>query len=156
MDRIWQWTWDRYGFRYSWAVWAIGVPLLLQVYLLFAIVIVAFEKSDHYAEAAAVALVATLVHQYVVILPGLGRIRLVERWAEGREVDRKSALDATYSMTRGAVVRAVVANAVVAGLLGVVVGMIAGASTARLLQYGILGAAGLIGTQLITVHSFWE
>ena len=107
MDRIWQWAWDRYGARYSWAVWAIGVPLLLQVYLLFAIVIVAFEKSDHYVEAAAVALVATLVHQYVVILPGLGRIRLVERWAENREVDRESALDATYSMTRGAVVRAV-------------------------------------------------
>jgi adenylate cyclase len=156
MDRLWQWAWDRYGAKYSWAVWAIGVPLLLQVYLLLAIVIVAFEKSDRYVEAAAVALVATLVHQYVVILPGLGRIRLVERWAEGHEVDRESALGATYSLTRGTVVRSMGANAVVAGLLGVVVGMVAGATTARLLQYGILGAAGLVGTQLITVHSFWE
>ncbi len=117
-------------------------PAPLQVYLLFAIVIVAFEKSDHYVEAAAVALVATLVHQYVVILPGLGRIHLVERWADGGEVDRGSALDATYSMARGAAVRAVGANAVVAGLLGVVVGVIADATAARLLQYGILGAAG--------------
>jgi hypothetical protein len=62
-------------------VCAISVPLLLQVCLLFAIVIVALEKSDHYVEAAAVALVFALVQQYVIILPGLGRIRLVERWA---------------------------------------------------------------------------
>ena len=107
-------------------------PLLLQVCLLFAIVIVALEKSDHYVEAAAVALVVALVQQYVIILPGLGRIRLVERWAAGREVDRGSALDATYSWARGAVVRAVATSAVGLGLLGVVVGVIAGATESRL------------------------
>src|SRR5215203_5625118 len=104
MDHIWQWTWSRYRNRYSWAVCAIGFPLLLQVYLLFAIIIVAFEESDHYIEAAAAALVAALVAQYVIILPGLGRIRVVERWVAGREVDPATALDATYSWARGAVV----------------------------------------------------
>src|ERR1700759_2533006 len=106
MDHIWQWAWNRYGARYSWAISAIGVPLVMQVYLLFAIVIVAFEESDRYVEAAAVAVVATLAQQYTAILPGLGQIRLVERWAADREVDRATALDATYSWARGALVRA--------------------------------------------------
>ena len=156
MDRIWQWAWDRYGARYSWAVFAIGYPLALQVYLLFSIVVVAFEESDHYVEAAAVTVVVVSVVQYVIALPGLGRIRIVERWAAGRQVDRATALDATYLSTRAAVVRAVGASAVGAALLGVVVGLIAGATGSRLVQYGILGAAGLAGAQLIAVHSFWE
>jgi adenylate cyclase len=156
MERIWQWTWDRFGASYSWATCAIAFPLALQVYLLFAVVIVAFEKSDHYVEAAAVAVVAALLLQYVIILPGLGRIRLVERWAAGREVDPATALDATYTWARGAVVRAVGANAVGAALLGVVVGVIAGATGWRLVQYGILGAASGAGSQLIAVHSLME
>ena len=88
MERIWQWAWDRYGAKYSWAICAIGFPLVLQVYLVFSIVVVAFEESDRYVEAAAVTVVAVLVQQYVIVLPGLGRIRDVERWAAGREVDR--------------------------------------------------------------------
>jgi adenylate cyclase len=156
MDRIWQWAWDRYGARYSWAICAIGFPLVLQVYLLYSIVVVAFEKSDHYVEAAAVTVVAALVQQYVVVLPGLGRIRFVERWAAGREVDRGRALDATYSWARGAVVRAVGANAVGAALLGVAVGVIAGATGSRLVQYGIVAAAAGGGAQLVAVHSFCE
>src|SRR6478752_5250273 len=43
MDRIWQWAWTRYAPRYSWAMCAISVPLALQNYLLFAVVVVAFE-----------------------------------------------------------------------------------------------------------------
>ena len=58
MDRIFQWAWHRYGARYSWAMWAIGVPLVLQVYLLFSIVVLAFEESDRYVEAGAVTVVA--------------------------------------------------------------------------------------------------
>jgi adenylate cyclase len=156
MERIWQWAWDRYGAQYSWAICAIGFPLVLQVYLVFSIVVVALEKSDHYVEAAAVTVVAVLVQQYVIVLPGLGRIRDVERLAAGREVDPGRALDATYSWARGAVVRAVGANAVGAALLGVVVGVIAGATGSRLVQYGILGAAVGAGSQLVAVHSVWE
>jgi adenylate cyclase len=156
MDRIWQWVWDRYGARYSWAMFAIGVPLVLQVYLLFSIVVLAFEESDHYVEAAAVTVVAVLVEQYVIVLPGLGRIRVVERWAAGREVDRGRALDATYIWARGMVVRALGTNAVGAALLGVVVGVIAGATGSRLVQYGLVGAAVGAGAQLLAVHSFVE
>ena len=86
----------------------------------------------------------------------LGRIRLVERWAAGHEVDRARALEATYTWARAAVARAVGANAVWAALLLVVVGAIAGATGSRLVQYGILGAVVGIAVQLIAVHSFVE
>ena len=128
MDRIWQWAWDRYGARYSWALCAITLPILLPVYLVLSFVVVAFEESDHYVEAAAVTVVAVLVLIYVTAFPGLGPIRLAEQWAAGHEVDRARALEATYTWARGMVARAVVGNAVWAALLLVVVGAIAGAS----------------------------
>src|SRR5689334_13890262 len=103
MDRIWQWAWTRYAPRYSWAMCAISVPLALQNYLLFAVVVVAFEESDRYVEAAVVAVAAVLAQQFVAILPGRGPIHVVERWAAGHEIDRASALEATYSWARGAV-----------------------------------------------------
>ena len=80
----------------------------------------------------------------------------MEQWAAGHEVDRASALEATYTWARGAVARAVGANAVWAALLLVVVGAIAGATGSRLVQYGILGAAFGTAVQLIAVHSFVE
>ena len=102
--------------------------VMLPIYLVWSFVVVAFERSDRYVEAAAVTVVAVLVMVYVVFLPGLGRIRLVERWAAGHEVDRARALEATYTWARGAVVRAVVGSAVCVALLLVVVGAIAGAT----------------------------
>ena len=101
MDRIWQWAWDRYGARYSWAICAIWFALSLPIYLFVSFVVVAFEESDRYVEAAAVTVVAMLVLAYVMVLPGLGRLRLVEQWAAGHEVDRARALDATYTYARG-------------------------------------------------------
>ena len=81
----------------------------------------------------------------------------MERWAAGHEVDRATALDATYTWARETVARAVVAgNAVWAALLLVVVGAIAGATGSRLVQYGILGAVVGTAIQLIAVHSFVE
>ena len=129
---------------------------MLPIYLLLSFVVVAFEESGRYVEAAAVTVVAVLVLVYVMVLPGLGRLRLVEQWAAGDEVDRARALDATYTWARGTVVRAVGVNAVWAALLLVVVGAIAGASGSRLVQYGILGAAVGTAVQLIAVHSFVE
>ena len=156
MDRIWQWAWDRYGARYTWAICAVTFPVLLPIYLVASFVVVAFEESGQYVGAAAVTVVAVPVLGYVMVLPGLGRSRLVEQWAAGREVDRASALDATYAWARGAVARAVGGNAVGAALLGVVVGAIAGATGSRLVQYAILGAAIGAANQLIAVHSFVE
>ena len=103
MDRIWQWAWDRYGPRYSWAIYAGTVAVLMPVYLVLSFVVVAFESSGQYVESAFVTVVAVLVLAYVMILPGLGESRLYERWAAGQEVDRARALDATYAWTREAV-----------------------------------------------------
>ena len=140
MDRIWQWAWDRHGARYSWAVSVISFAVMLQIDLLLSFVVVAFEDSDHYVEAAAVTVVAVLVPVYVMVLPGLGRIRLSQQWAAGHEVDRARALEATYTWARGAVVRAVGA-ALLGSRCSGVVGAVAGATGSRLVQYGILGAA---------------
>ena len=156
MDRIWQWAWDRYAARYSWAICAISFPILLTIYLVLSFVVVAFAESDQYVEAAAATVVAVLVLVYVLILPGPGRLRAAERWAAGREVDRARALDVTYTWARAAVARAVAAHAVSAALLAVVVGAIAGANGSRLFQYGVLGAVLGIAVQLISAHSFVE
>jgi adenylate cyclase len=156
MDRIWQWTWDRYGARYSWALYAAAVPLTLSSYLFLSFLIVAVEESSHYVEAAAVTVVAVAVLAYVCVLPGSGAFRLVERWAAGQQVDRARALDATYALTRGLVVRAVALNAVWAALLSVTVGAIAGATGWRLAQYAILGVVMGAAVQVIAVHSLAE
>ena len=58
------------------------------LFLMLSFIVVAFEKSDRYVEAAAVTVVAVLVLVYVYFLPGLRRLRVVEQWAAGHEVDR--------------------------------------------------------------------
>jgi adenylate cyclase len=52
MDRLWQWAWDRYGARYSWAVYAFAFALALPIHLLWSFLIVAIEESSNYVEAA--------------------------------------------------------------------------------------------------------
>jgi class 3 adenylate cyclase len=156
MDRIWQWAWDRYARRYTWAIYAISYLAILPTWLLCSLVVVAFEESERYMEAAAVTVVAALVLAYVVVLPGLGGGRLTEQWAACQEIDRGSALEATYAWARAAVVRVVAGGAVWAALLFAVVGVIAGARASRLVQYGLLGAVLGAVTGLITMHGFVE
>jgi adenylate cyclase len=156
MDHIWQRAWDRYGARYSWVIYAIIFQFLLLTYLVPSFFVVAVEGSGHYFEAAAVTVVGVLVLVYVMILPGVGRIRLAERCAAGHEVDRAKALQATYTYARGLVARTVVSNAVWVAVILVVVGAIGGATGSRLVQYGILGTAFGIGVQMIGIHSFVE
>jgi adenylate cyclase len=156
MDRIWQWAWDRYSARYSWAVCAILGALFLPHYLLLSSVVVAFEGSDRYVEAAAVTVVAMLVLACVVAFPGVGQLHIVERWAASHDVDPATAIEATYTYARGLIVRAVTASAVCGGLLAVVVGVIAGASASRLVQYSILGAAFGAAYVLPGMHSVAE
>src|SRR4051794_33266708 len=127
MDRIWQWVWDRFEARYIWVAFAIGCLAILPVWLGSAFLVVAVEGSDRYIDAAAVTLPVVGMMSYVVVLPGVGRLRLVEQWAAGREVDRARALDATYAWARGTVFRTVEAAAVSIAFLLVVVGAIAGA-----------------------------
>ncbi|OMC43578.1 adenylate/guanylate cyclase domain-containing protein [Mycobacterium sp. IS-1264] len=156
MDRIWQWAWDRYASRYSWAGWALTLPLALPVYLAWSLGIVAFERSDRYAEAAAVTVAAVLAYAYLLVIPGGRDARLIERWAVGDDVDRESALRASYSLGRKVIARGLVVTFVWIAALFVGVGMIAGASGSRLIQYAILGAIAGTAGQLITVHSYTE
>jgi adenylate cyclase len=156
MDRIWQWAWDRYGARYGWAICAMTFTVVLPVYLVLSSFVIAFEKSSHYVEAGAVTVVVVLLGLYVLVLPGFGQIRLIEKWAAGHNVDRMMALDATYVYARGAVARGMVNNVVLGALNLVAVGAVAGGTGSRLVQYGILGGAAGIGVQLIGIHSFIE
>ena len=91
-----------------------------------------------------------------MVLPGVGQIRLAERWAAGQEINRARALEATYAWARGRITRAVGGNAIWCALLAVAVGAIAGASESRLVQYAILGVVSGTALQLIAVHIFTE
>jgi adenylate cyclase len=130
--------------------------MMLPIYLFLSSVIVAVEGSSRYVEAAAVTVVALPALAYLVMLPGLGQGRLVDRWAAGREVDQASALNATYAWTRRVFVRQVLGSTVWWGLLSAIVGAIAGATGSRLVQYGILGAVMGTALALSGVHSMAE
>jgi adenylate cyclase len=156
MDRIWQWAWDRYGARYSWAVFAIASLVLLPVYLFLSFCVVTFEKSDRYLAAAGVATGVLLVQAYVFLPPGLGGTRLAERWAAGHEVNHATALKDTYAYARGAVIRGVSGAAVLCGAMWVLVGALAGATESRLLQYGVIGCLLGISLSIIAAHSLVE
>ena len=156
MDRIWQWAWDRYGARYSWAIWVALFASLLPPYLVWSFIVVAYEKSSRFAEAAIVTGVAVVVLAFVVILPGSRRFRLAERWAAGGEVDRARALKDTYTWAHAAGVRGLGFMPVAGLLVFVVVGVIAGASGSRLVQYGALGFSLGIAIHLIGMHAFVE
>jgi adenylate cyclase len=157
MERIWQWAWDRYGPRYFWAACVIAFPLLLPVYLIPSFVVVALEQSSRYLEVAVVTAVAVAAQAYLVILPGVGRIRLVDRWAAaGYDVDRQTALEATYTRARGATVRQLFGTPVWGAVLLIVVGVMAGATLSRLVQYGIVGAGFAAAVQLIEAHNAVE
>ena len=133
MDRIWQWAWDRHGPRYSWTVTAVSYFAVLPVWLGSTLLVVAFEESDRYVEAAAATLGIVML-LYASVLPGLGSSRVVEGWAAGREVDRSRAMAATYTWVRGLVARVVGATAVFSALLFAVVGAIAAVSAAVLIH----------------------
>ena len=155
MDRIWQWAWDRHGARYSWAICAIAFPCSARLPR-FVVCRCRFRGVRSLRRGGRRHRCRRAGAGYLVVLPGLAEVRLAEQWAAGHEVDRATALEATYTYARGAVARGVVGSAVSTALLSVVVGAIAGASGSRLVQYGILGA--VIGTAilLIAVHSFVE
>ena len=83
MDRIWQWVWDRYGTRYSWAICAVMFALFLPPFVMLSFIVVAFEKSDRYVEAAAVTVVALPVLVYVYFFPAWDGYTL---WSSGPPV----------------------------------------------------------------------
>jgi adenylate cyclase len=156
MDRIFQWVWDRYGPMYSWAICALVYPAGLSVYLAYPLIIVAFEGSDRYVEAGVITCVAMLVRVYLLVLPGSKRLRLIEKWAAGHEVDPMEALRATFTYARRTNVRVLATDVVWAPCVAVVVATIAGATEWRLVQYAIVGAAYGAAIGVIGIHSFSE
>jgi adenylate cyclase len=153
MERIWQWAWDRHGPRYSWVIWAFMVPAITVTYLVWTLVVVAFEHSTNYMQVAVVTAIAVVVLAYVVVLPGSRTFRRMQAWADDREVDRAGALEDTYIWTRTAGLRALSFMPVWAAVLFVVVGHLAGANGSRLIQYAILGCATAISLTLMGLHT---
>jgi hypothetical protein len=157
MDRIWQWAWGRYGARYTWAIFAMSIPVVLPSYLLVSFIGVPFEKSDRYVEAAVATLVAVLViGDYTFLLARRRRLDLVEQWAAGHNVDRAKALAATYTYARGAVARSWAGTFIGGAALLVVVGAITGATGSRLVQWAIIGASIGVCISLIGGRGFVE
>lgn len=136
---------------------AVGFSVSLPVYLLLSLPIVAFEGSGHYVEAAAVTVVAVLVLSFMLVAnPGRRWMRLAEHWAAGDEVDRVTALKDTYYYARRASSRGVWTTGVWAAVLAVVVGVVAGATGSRLVQYGVLGAVLGSAIHLVAYHNIVE
>lgn len=156
MDRIWQWAWDRFGARHRWAGLAVVLPAGLPLYLFWSFLIIALEGSRHYVEAAVVTLAVLLVLNVYAALADRQRYRPVEQWAGGHDVDRATAMRATYTFARRAVSRSLWLGAVAFAVMSVIVGALTGAGAPRLLQYGVLGTAVGIATYLISVHSMLE
>ena len=130
--------------------------VVLPVWLVSSILITAYEGTDRYIETAAVTVVAVPLLVYGNLLPGVGRIRSVERWAAAHEVDRATALEDTYTYARRTFLRAGVVTVIWSVLLAVFVGAIAGASWQRIVQYAIWGGVLGAATQLGSSHSFVE
>jgi len=123
------------------------------IYLALSFAIVTLEHSDRYVAAAGATAVEMLVLVCGLVLPGVGPLRTVERWAAREEVDSATALKATYTWARGAITRGLAVIAVCAVSLSIVVGVIAGASEPRLVQYAVWGLAAGVGSHLVGVHS---
>ena len=77
MDRIFQWLWDRHGPTYSWAMCALVYPPGMLIYLTYSLIIVAFEGSGRFIDAAIFTAVAMLVRVYLLVLPGSKELRLI-------------------------------------------------------------------------------
>jgi adenylate cyclase len=141
MDRIWQWAWDRYGARYSWATSAVAFIVSLPIYFVFlSLPIVAFEGSGRYVEAAVITVAAVLVLVWILVVPGLGMFfRPVEQWAAGHAVDRATALEATYSYVRRATTRAIWGTGAWAAALSIVIGAAETIGAGGKLEFTLIG-----------------
>ncbi len=156
MDRLFQWLWDRHGPNYAWALFVTCYLVPFPIYLFLAFAVVAFEHSGRYLAAAGGTSVAMAILAFGIVLPGIGPLRTVERWAAGERVDPATALEATYVYSRGAIARGVAACAICGAVSAILAGLIAGAEGLRLLQYAILGAAVGAGTHMGGMHSVPE
>lgn len=126
------------------------------IYLLPALVVVAFENSTRYGTAALITAVAVVVLVCILVAPSHRSIRPAELWAAGHEIDLSVALAGTYTYSRRLVRRGVWGTALWAGALLVAVGMMVGATPGRLVQYAVIGASVGAAVQLIALRSIAE
>ena len=69
MDRIWQWAWDRYGARYSWAICGVLLPRCCWSTSCGRFSSSLSKESDRYVAAAVVTGIAVPVMAYVSFFP---------------------------------------------------------------------------------------
>ena len=156
IDRVWQRAWDRHGTRYAWAVFALSCLVSLPVWAVPPLLIVELEESDRFLLAATIAIVSLSVVMYVVVRPRSRTWRLVEGWAAGDRIDPLEVLESTYTFGRGVRPLVLATSCPAGGIICVAVGVIAGASGPRLIQYGIIGVTFYTAIQLIAMHSIVE
>ena len=156
MNRVWQWAWDRHGPRYSWVVLAGSSVVTVPIWITSAAFVVAYEESDDYLVGTTVSVVIAFVTVWILVRPGGKVWRPVERWAAGSRDDPLETLESTYTFARSTVARGFVLFALSGVLMSVLVGAIAGASSLRLIQYGIWGVVAFTAIQMIAIHSFPE
>ena len=156
IDRLWQWTWDRHGSRYSWAVFLMTYGITVPIWVAMAWALVKFEESDRFLESAGVAAAATLALVYFLVRPGWRVWRPIERWAVSDASDRPRTLESTYVLGRSFVGRGMVLWAMAGGVTGGSVGAVAGATGSRLIQYVLIGTTFSIGLFLVALHPIVE
>ena len=93
---------------------------------------------------------------YIGVRPGFKVWRPIEQWAGGDPIARRETLQSTYTFARSLVAGMTIIYALAGGMLCVVVGSIAGASTSKLIQYGILGGMLFTAVNVIAVHPYLE
>ena len=81
---------------------AICYAVPFPVCLFLALAVVAFENSDRFLAAIGAAAVTMMVLTLGLVLPGIGPLRQVQRWACGEMIYSATALEATYIWARGA------------------------------------------------------
>ncbi len=112
MDRIFQWVWDRYGAVYSWAICALVYPPGLSVHLSLHVDHRRLRGIRSLRRGGRRHRVAMLVRVYLLVLPGSKRLRLIEQWAAGNDVDSMAALRATFTYARKTIARALATDVV--------------------------------------------
>ena len=156
MERVWAWVWTRHGSHVSWAGPLTSTLVTFPLNLAILLIVIAYEGSDRYAVAAAIALTSSFVVAVAVTRPGARRWKPLEGWAGGDRSDPASALRSTYTIARRMTVEAVVGNSSIGMLAVVLTAAVGGASGADLLRWAAFGATGFASMGLIAMHSYVE
>ena len=116
MNRVWQWAWDRYGSRYSWAVLVLSYLLTVPMWVFTAIVIVMYEESDQFVGPPR----WPPRSRWLLVIPRSARFRCLaphRAMGGGRPDDRQQTLESTYAFARSFLVRGIVIWTLAGGMM---------------------------------------